>query len=97
MPDEPNPHVSSKAADHDRGNEIENSVAQRIKHNSCPFCENQKWYVVTSDEMKPPLSGVVMTNGHGTIPAYTFICGNCGFVRQHVSSVVDGQTIRMVS
>jgi hypothetical protein len=58
------------------------------------FCDTEKWFVLNQDSKGGPIVGAIMTTilDAGTVPAYTLSCANCGFTRQHVVSIVDGET-----
>jgi C4-type Zn-finger protein len=75
-------------------NEVEKRIGNRTKRNTCPFCDTEKWFVLNQDTKGGPIVGAVMTTvlHAGTVPAYTLFCANCGFTRQHVVSIVAGET-----
>jgi predicted RNA-binding Zn-ribbon protein involved in translation (DUF1610 family) len=62
-------------------------VLSRNATEVCPFCGNRDWFVVDQPDMA---TGLVVSPNGARIPTYTLICDNCGFVRQHFRSVVDG-------
>jgi transcription elongation factor Elf1 len=77
---------------HRSANDVEKRIARWTKRNSCPFCDTQEWFVLSNDSGGEPIVGAVLTTNvlAGNVPAYTLFCGNCGFVRQHVVPIVDG-------
>ena len=74
--------------------EIKRRIAHWTKWNACPFCDTQDWFVLNRGADGESVVGAVVTTitDAGKVPAYTLFCGNCGFVRQHVASIVDGET-----
>jgi hypothetical protein len=70
--------------------DIGGKVGRVVKRTACPFCDTDKWYV-WSKLGEHDITGVVVSSAQASVSAYTFFCGRCGFVRQHVVSIVDGK------
>jgi hypothetical protein len=59
----------------------------------CPFCHANEWVVVTGKGLEP---AVILLSPAGDmhirpvhVSTYCMYCKNCGFVRQHLRSVID--------
>ena len=59
----------------------------RAPNTVCPFCSNKNWFVL---DVGTAIT-VVAVAGMSNYSTYTFACTNCGFIRQHMRSVVDGE------
>jgi hypothetical protein len=66
---------------------IGEKITAKAPNLACPFCTNTKWFVLRDKDKFP----VVILDNLTNFATYTFACTNCGFVRQHVRSVVDGE------
>ena len=64
---------------------IENIYA-KTKSAPCPLCGNIKWFFLNSPENKPVLIFLDLRS----FSTYALTCTNCGFIRQHLSAIVDG-------
>lgn len=66
--------------------EMRRAVAAKVPVAVCPFCRNVRWFSVQLLGEAP----VAMLGRRAGMPSYTFVCTNCGFIRQHLRAVVDG-------
>lgn len=55
----------------------------------CPFCKNVKWFFLSEKDKFP----VIMLPDLNNYATYSLACTNCGFVRQHVSEIMDGEIV----
>jgi predicted RNA-binding Zn-ribbon protein involved in translation (DUF1610 family) len=60
--------------------------AARGVSEECPMCRNEYWWFLDPN----PLETRVSFTGDQYYRTYTYVCTNCGFVRQHGRDVVDG-------
>ena len=65
---------------------IEAKIKPRLRRVICPYCDNTVWFVLDGS-MTP--SAVLLTPR--PLRAYSLACTNCGFVRQHIRAIVDGE------
>jgi len=68
--------------------EVVRRVRAKIAHEQCPMCNHKNWYLF--NEPGTETTGSIVAASGEKINAYTFLCAHCGFVRQHVASIVDG-------
>ncbi len=77
------------------GAELNKKIFDKIngytKSHACPFCQNEKWYILNKIADNKGISGMVVATSWQGIVAYTLFCQNCGFVRQHVKEIIDGE------
>jgi C4-type Zn-finger protein len=66
-------------------------ISKYTKSRACPFCQNDKWYILNKIKDYKDISGMVVATNWNGVAAYTFFCTNCGFVRQHVKEIIDGE------
>ena len=71
--------------------DVEKRVSRWTKREICPFCDSKTWYVLTGSADGTHAGGAVISMSSAKFPAHTLFCANCGFVRQHLISIVDGQ------
>lgn len=67
-------------------NKITEKVNSKTKRSACPYCDNINWFVINNNQIQP----VLMLQDSRSYPAYTLSCTNCGFIRQHLSLIIDG-------
>lgn len=51
----------------------------------CPFCENQKWHLISTGKL---YETVIMTSRLQQWNTHTLACTQCGFVRMHIKNVI---------
>lgn len=62
-------------------------LAARAPNVICPFCSNRVWYVLHEKQVFP----VVILPNLNNYATYTVACTNCGFVRQHLRPIIEGE------
>ncbi len=67
--------------------DISQKMSAKAPQSICPFCNNTKWFIVGGE---PGASMLMFANRTG-LATYSFSCTNCGFVRQHLQHVVNGE------
>lgn len=72
---------------------ITRKLQSRIISEACPFCNNINWFLIDRETM----AGILEFTENRKLTTYTLACTNCGFVRQHLRAVVDGEIIGEVS
>jgi len=60
----------------------------------CPVCHAEKWIVINGKNVEPAVillspAGDLRGSRPARVSTYSMYCDNCGFVRQHVRSVID--------
>ena len=81
-----NPSAALKQVD-DFVASVTQKLRDRVVSEACPFCKNLNWFLMDRAEMTSILSSV----GVRGLVTYTLVCTNCGFVRQHVRSIINGE------
>ena len=71
--------------------EIAEKINKRTKPAACPFCRCNIWYILNEIGSNKGISGMVVATNWQGLPAYTLFCQNCGFVRQHLKQIIDGE------
>jgi predicted RNA-binding Zn-ribbon protein involved in translation (DUF1610 family) len=66
---------------------LDAKLKQKGGKHECPVCANTTWYLL-GHRTRPTIIASVSPLDH--IETYTFACQNCGFVRQHVQVILDG-------
>jgi C4-type Zn-finger protein len=66
---------------------VDAKLRQKGAKYECPICTNATWYLI-GNQARPTI--VPFATPLDSIETYTFACQNCGFIRQHVQVVVDG-------
>lgn len=95
--DEAAPEKSAAEKNKEAGREIIEHIVpffrERGVQQKCPMCSQEKWVVMAYSDQTPG-QGLfpnkekdLFFNGH--LPTYALYCLNCGFVRNHVKSIVD--------
>jgi hypothetical protein len=61
---------------------------------ACPVCHAGKWIVINGKSLEPAVillspAGDMRGSRPAHVSTYCMHCENCGFVRQHVRSVID--------
>jgi len=69
---------------------VDERINLRINHNKCPFCGTDDWYIMSQNIRSKNIVGMVLAINWVGVAAYTLFCQKCGYVRQHVKSIVDG-------
>jgi predicted RNA-binding Zn-ribbon protein involved in translation (DUF1610 family) len=59
---------------------------------NCPTCGNATWLLMDSPDSDTtlPVIGNLPNQPYRGHKMYSFVCRNCGYVRMHLRSVVDG-------
>ncbi len=71
-------------------NEITDKIKKHAKFEVCPFCQNKNWYILGGTGIDKGISRITITLSQ-FVSAYTLCCQSCGFVRQHVKEIIDGE------
>lgn len=69
--------------------EVAKKLDSKTKREVCPYCDNKMWFLLNKTDQHP----VLMLKNFGNFPTYSLACTNCGFIRQHLSIVVDGEIV----
>lgn len=75
--------------------ELLQTLADRGIRQQCPFCDNDKWLSTEPAfvRLDPDARGDFLTTGEG-LPMIAFACTNCGFIRQHSTSILHRNALR---
>lgn len=71
----------------DKDKAIAERIALKAPNDVCPFCFNKRWFFLQENGLYPS----IMLSNSNRYPTYSLACTNCGFVRQHIQLIVDGE------
>lgn len=67
---------------------IGDKIKARGAGTTCPFCGNTNWFVLDYGGHSTALK--FLETPH-SLPVYTLSCVKCGYIRQHLRQIVDGE------
>jgi hypothetical protein len=70
---------------------ISEKLKSKTRKEACPFCTNINWFII---ERNSKLLFTVYIDQSGfqhSGGVYILACTNCGFVRQHLRMILDGE------
>lgn len=86
--------VSDAEANEQLASRVNNAIEKLHIKSECPTCGSVDWTLHHDPGLVPAIvllsSGGSMTRPPPHYPVYIFTCENCGFVRAHLQSKIDG-------
>lgn len=86
MPDD-NASAAVKKTNDDFVASVIQKLRDKVVSKACPFCQNLNWYLMD----RVGAINILGVPEYQNTATYILACTNCGFVRQHVKTIVDGK------